>query len=129
MVKIINGVEVKGSKHPNGGGFIADTAFAAKTAYIGGEARVYGGAQVYGEARVCGETKIPHKLNGATFSCNSYSATVNEGFIQIGCYAKPIDDWLALSQKEASKLGLPVMFYNQYRAFGEMIKILQERED
>jgi len=44
--------EVPAHQHPNGKGWIAETAHADETAYIGPAARVYGAAQVYGDARV-----------------------------------------------------------------------------
>lgn len=41
-----------GRSHPNGGGFVANTATAASTAYIGPTARVLGSARVLHNARV-----------------------------------------------------------------------------
>ena len=41
-----------GKAHPNGGGFVADSAKVDATAYVGPEARVLGSAQVTGNARV-----------------------------------------------------------------------------
>ncbi|MBI5832052.1 MAG: hypothetical protein HZB16_07050 [Armatimonadetes bacterium] len=41
-----------GHKHPNGGGFVADTAKVADTAYVGPNARVLDAAQVLGRARI-----------------------------------------------------------------------------
>ena len=55
---------VPAHQHPNGGGWVADTASVADTAYIGSDARVYGNAQVYGNARiydnarVCGDANV-----------------------------------------------------------------------
>jgi len=39
-------------QHPNGGGWVADTAIVDATAYVGPNARVYDNARVYGDARV-----------------------------------------------------------------------------
>ncbi len=43
---------VAGKAHPNGGGFVADSAKVAPTAYIGPDAMVLGNAQVQGNARL-----------------------------------------------------------------------------
>jgi hypothetical protein len=37
---------VPAHKHPNGGGWVADTATVADTAYVGPEAKVYDNARV-----------------------------------------------------------------------------------
>jgi hypothetical protein len=44
--------DTKGHKHPNGGGFVADSAKADATAYVGPNALVLGRAKVLGQARV-----------------------------------------------------------------------------
>jgi len=43
-------------KHPNGGGWVADTAEVDKTVYVGRYAMVYGSAMVYGNAKVFDDT-------------------------------------------------------------------------
>ena len=43
---------VPAHQHPNGGGWVADTAHVDETAYVGPNARVYGNAQVRGYAQV-----------------------------------------------------------------------------
>ncbi|GEM_PF-906590 len=43
---------VQGHAHPNGGGFVADSASVASTAYVGPNAQVLDGAQVSGTARI-----------------------------------------------------------------------------
>lgn len=40
-------------RHPNGGGWVQDTAYVAATAYVGPDAQVSDNAWVYGDARVC----------------------------------------------------------------------------
>ena len=45
-------------KHPNGGGWVEDTARVADTAYVGPDARVSGHAKVYGHARVYDNAKV-----------------------------------------------------------------------
>lgn len=49
---------VAAHKHPNGGGWVADSATVAETAYVGERARVYGNAQVYGNARVYNSAQV-----------------------------------------------------------------------
>ena len=43
---------VPAHRHPNGGGWVADTASVAETAYVGPDARVFENAQIFGYARV-----------------------------------------------------------------------------
>lgn len=49
---------VPAHQHPNGGGWVADSATVATTAYIGPNARVYGDAWVAGDARVYGDAQV-----------------------------------------------------------------------
>jgi len=49
---------VAAHQHPNGGGWVADTAYAADTAYVGPNAKVSGNAQVYGNAMVSGNAQV-----------------------------------------------------------------------
>ena len=46
---------VPAHQHPNGGGWVADTAHVDDTAYVGRDAWVFGKAWVYGNARVYGD--------------------------------------------------------------------------
>ena len=46
------GKPIQGTKHPNGGGFVAKSAKADASAYVGPNARVLDGAQVLGNARI-----------------------------------------------------------------------------
>jgi hypothetical protein len=45
-------------QHPNGGGWVADTAHVDATAYVGPDAKVSGTARVYGSARVSGSAQV-----------------------------------------------------------------------
>jgi carbonic anhydrase/acetyltransferase-like protein (isoleucine patch superfamily) len=51
-------VGVSGAAHPNGGGFVANTAIVDATAYVGPKARVLGNAQVRNAARIEGRAFI-----------------------------------------------------------------------
>jgi hypothetical protein len=53
---------VPAHRHPNGGGWVADTASVNKTAYIGPEAEVSGEAWVFGKACVSGEARVYGKV-------------------------------------------------------------------
>jgi hypothetical protein len=53
-------VNVPGSPHPNGGGFVASTAYAAETAYVGKHTQVLDRARVEGEARLEGKAVLRH---------------------------------------------------------------------
>jgi len=43
---------VPAHRHPNGGGWVADTATVDSSEFVGPDAKVFGEAQVYGKARV-----------------------------------------------------------------------------
>ena len=45
-------------RHPNGGGWVRDTASVDETAHIGPDARVSGAARVFGAARVYGNARV-----------------------------------------------------------------------
>ena len=49
---------VPAHQHPNGMGWVANTAQVADTAYVGPEARVYGEARVYEQALVSGYARV-----------------------------------------------------------------------
>ena len=49
---------VPAHQHPNGGGWVADTASVADTAYVGPDAWVYGNAKVTGNAEVFGNARV-----------------------------------------------------------------------
>ncbi|MDR2727686.1 MAG: DUF6055 domain-containing protein, partial [Chitinispirillales bacterium] len=69
-----------GSRHSNGGGFVASTAQAAVTAYVGPNARVLGNARVNNNARIEGRAVV----QGGTVSGNAIVkdyAFVNAGTI------------------------------------------------
>jgi hypothetical protein len=43
---------VPAHQHPNGGGWVSDTAEVSDTAYVGPNAQVFGNARVSGNARI-----------------------------------------------------------------------------
>lgn len=45
-------------RHPNGGGWVQDTASVDETAHIGPDAEVFGTARVSGNAWVCGAARV-----------------------------------------------------------------------
>jgi len=49
---------VPAHQHPNGGGWVADTAMVHSTAYVGPNARVYGSARVCDNAEVYGTARV-----------------------------------------------------------------------
>ena len=49
---------VPAHQHPNGGGWVADTAKVADTSYVGPDAWVSGTARVYGDAQVSGTARV-----------------------------------------------------------------------
>ena len=49
---------VPAHQHPNGGGWVADTAKVADTSYVGPDAKVYGDAKVSDNVRVYGDALV-----------------------------------------------------------------------
>ena len=49
---------VAAHKHPNGGGWVADSATVADSAYVGPDAKVYDDAKVSGNAVVSGNAEV-----------------------------------------------------------------------
>ena len=49
---------VAAHKHPNGGGWVANTTKVAETAFVGPDAKVYGSAHVQGFARICDNAQV-----------------------------------------------------------------------
>lgn len=171
---------VAAHRHPNGGGWVAETAYVSDTARVTGSAvvfhdakvtdsvrilenaRVFGNAEVrnyahvfgfawvhkgamifdsvrvYGRARVsnawitgCAQIKseIGVGLNGATFSCGQFTATVNDSFIQIGCEERTVSGWLKVSRRDAVRMGLDRHLYEQYMSFVRMVAAYQAKAE
>jgi hypothetical protein len=49
---------VSAQKHPNGGGWVAQTAIVENMVYVGPDAKVYGNARVYGNSRISGTAEV-----------------------------------------------------------------------
>lgn len=49
---------VPAHRHPNGGGWVADTAWVAPTAFVGPDAQIYGKAYVSGRAFICERARV-----------------------------------------------------------------------
>ena len=84
--------------HPNGGGWVANSATVEDTAYIGssaqvsGNARVSGDAQVSGDARVYGDAWVssPLYIQPSAHPISVSSRTE----VSIGCKRHSIEWWL-----------------------------------
>ena len=113
-------------KNPNGS---VVSIYKGRGALIESGARIGADAQIGADARILLDIAVPKGLNGATFLCGQYVATVNEDIIVIGCYQKTIAEWLKVSQDESIKLGLREELYPQYKAFVEMVARFKEAKD
>ena len=110
-------------RHPNGGGWVQDTAHVDDTAYVGpdaqvsGSARVYGSAwvsgsaRVYGSARVCGSAWVKHPRHVLTVgpigsedkTITVFRSDTGHG-IAVGCWCDPastVEDLAAEVQRRA----------------------------
>ena len=87
---------VAAHRHPNGGGWVADTAPVDATAYVGpnaqvsDNARVYGNAQVFGDARAYGNAHVSDNarvFGNARVTITSPRASRSDGydFIAVQC--------------------------------------------
>ena len=96
-------------QHPNGGGWVANTATVDASAFVGrdaqlfgnaqvsGHARVYGDAQVFGNAWVSGNARVygdaweksPLYIQGSRHAMTLCSRTE----IAIGCHIHKITEW------------------------------------
>ena len=52
VIKNVLGGAIRGTIHPNGGGFVSIASYVDPTAYVGKDAVVINGGKVYGNARV-----------------------------------------------------------------------------
>ena len=132
-------------QHPNGGGWVANTATVAASAFVGRDARVYGNAWVYGDARVYGNARVsgdarvsdnarvygeawvsgdawvlnPLTIVGSVFSVSLVSYTQ----IAIGCEVREFADWL----KNYKIIGKQHNFTpEQIKEYGEVLKYLDK---
>jgi len=102
---------VAAHKHPNGGGWVADSATVAETAYVGLEAKVYGYAKVFSNARVFGDARVygnaevsdnakvfsNAKVTRTPITVNGfpYQAVITDHHITIGCQQHTYQVWRA----------------------------------
>ena len=55
-------------QHPNGGGWVANTATVAASAFVGRDALVYGNARVSGDAQVFGNAWVSGTVNNVVIN-------------------------------------------------------------
>ncbi len=98
-------------RHPNGGGWVQDTAHVDDTAYVGPDAQVSGSARVYGSARVCGSAWVKHPRHVLTVgpigsedkTITVFRSDTGHG-IAVGCWCDPastVEDLAAEVQRRA----------------------------
>ena len=98
-------------RHPNGGGWVEDTASVDDTAYVGPDAQVSGSARVYGSARVCGSAWVKHPRHVLTVgpigsedkTITVFRSDTGHG-IAVGCWCDPastVEDLAAEVQRRA----------------------------
>lgn len=100
-------------QHPNGGGWVQNTATAAESAFVGPNARVSGYAQVFGNARV----SSPIQIQGSMNFINEASATL----IQIGCMNGTAAWWAKHRVKLGQKNGYTAERIEEYRLYLKLI--------
>ena len=126
---------VPAHQHPNGGGWVADSATVDNTAYVGanarvfdqaqvygqawvsGEARVFGQAQVYGEARVFGQAYL-HFGSGVTPSVESGDLWMNKDgteTVRLGCWTGTISELRAVAGSDSWTSGGDADYRDRWR--------------
>lgn len=119
--------------HPNGGGWVQNTARVDFTAYVCGNARVYGNAWVYGNAQVYGDAWVygnawvygdawafsPMQIQGT----HHFVTTCTHTQIQIGCHQHPVSYWLQHYQAIGRANGYTV---DQIAEYGLIIKMCSD---
>ena len=108
---------------------IGEGAIIGKGATIGKGAIIEERAFIGERATILPNIVVPLGLNGTTFCCCSFQATVNDDKIVIGCLIKTINEWMMVTSNEAVGLGLPGHLYGQYRAFVQMVRTYRKERD
>ena len=91
-VETVSTKKIKGSEHPNGGGFVAKTAKVADTVYVGPDAMVLGNTKITGDVRiedhaiVMGSAKISGNALIDGYAIIAGNASI-KGDVHIGDYA------------------------------------------
>ena len=84
-------------QHPNGGGWVANTASVEKTVYVSPNAWVYDNAQVYGDAGVYGDARVSGDAweQSPLYVQGSKDSVTNSGHnqITIGCQTQDFAYW------------------------------------
>lgn len=85
--------KVAGAPHPNGGGFVAKSAYVAPTAFVAQNAMVLDGAMVTGRARICGLAVVRQAAQVGDDAVVSGYARVGDraqlgGYAHVGGFAK-----------------------------------------
>ena len=90
-------------QHPNGGGWVANTATVDASAFVGSDAQVHGNARVYGNARVSGTARVSGdaQVSGSAWKTSplyiqgSKHGLTNSayGYLNIGCIKLPFSEW------------------------------------
>ena len=90
-------------QHPNGGGWVANTASVEKTVYVGPNAQVFGNAQVSGNARVSDDAQVSGNAwvfgdaweQSPLYVQGSKHSVTNSGHnqITIGCQTQDFAYW------------------------------------
>ncbi len=93
---------VPAHRHPNGGGWVADTAKVYETSYVGPDAQVYDDATVSGNARVYDNARV---YGNAWVSSN---ARVYDNAKVSGDACVSGDAWVAGDETEKELIGILV---------------------
>jgi len=111
-------------QHPNGGGWVENTAIVDATAYVGTGATICGDATIGGDAMIGGDARVtrgewtasPLYIQGTRHSLNMDG----DGLLRIGCILKPIAWWLENNVRCGEEHGYTPEQIAEYRRYIEL---------
>ena len=124
-------------QHPNGGGWVANTATVDASAFVGSDAQVHGNARVYGNARVSGNAQVSGNarvsgnaqvsgnawvLNPLTITGSAHTVSlVSYTQIAVGCEIHDFAYWLKNYKTVGKENGYTP---EQIKEYGEILNYL-----
>ena len=108
-------------EHPNGGGWVQNTAFVEPMAYVGIDCIVYGDARVSGDAQVSGDAWVISPLQ--IMGTKHFVTVCNRALLSIGCEVHPIDWWKQHYRAIGRSAGYTKAQISEYRNYIELARV------
>ena len=116
--QVYGNAQVSGDARVYGNAWVSGNALVYGNAQVSGDARVYGNARVSGDARVSGNALVsPVTITGLT-----WTVTIADQEMVIGCQHHEISAWLAFSDREIIAMDRQALkFWRAYKPVIEAI--------